>query len=75
MTKYCLAVFASGTQAYEFYDILLRAGIDCRVTNAPSQSGAGCGVSVKFPYANLPYARRVADGRFPSFRGFYFLSR
>lgn len=72
--KYCLAVFASRTQVYEFAEVLTDGGIDCRVVNTPAQAHIGCGVSARFPYVNLPYASGIINGRrFSSFRGLYLL--
>ncbi len=70
--RYCIAVFASRTQVYEFADILLSGGINARVINTPAEARIGCGVSAKFPYINYPYAKGIAK-RFSSFRGFYLL--
>ena len=58
--RYCIAVFASRTQVYEFADILLSGGINARVINTPAEARIGCGVSAKFPYINYPYAKGIA---------------
>lgn len=72
--RYCIAVFASRTQVYEFVDVLLSGGINARVVNTPAEAHIGCGVSAEFPYINFPHASGIVR-RFSSFRGFYLLDR
>ena len=70
--QYCLAVFRSRTQVFEFTDILLSGGVNCKVVSTPADAHIGCGVCAKFPRINLPFAEDVINRySLTSFKGFY----
>lgn len=69
---YCLAVFKSRTHTVGFAKFMRAHGVDCSVVPTPTDARLGCGVSAKFPYAQLSFARQVVSALgFSSFSGIY----
>ena len=73
---YCLAVFKSRTQTYEFIDHMTRSGISARAVNTPAEAHIGCGVSAEFYMGHRGFAQRVINGYgLNGFLGFYRVER
>ena len=69
---YCLAVFKSRTHTLAFVKFMRAKGVEARVVPTPTDARLGCGVSAKFPYLQLSFARQmVSTLGFSSFSGFY----
>ena len=69
---YCLAVFRSRTQTYEFIDRMQRFGLSAKAVNTPPEAHIGCGISAEFFMAHKGYAVRII-GKYGlnGFAGFY----
>ena len=69
---YIIAVFRSRTETLNFASYLRSYNVKCIVINTPRSINASCGISVKFPSAELPIAKNIMARRsFSTFAGFY----
>lgn len=68
---YCIAVFKSRSQAADCKSALVRAGIAARLTTTPERLKLGCGLSVQFPVAAYPAAKRmISRAGYSAFYGY-----
>ena len=69
---FVLAVFRSRTETLSYASYLRSYGVKCVVVNTPRNINVSCGISVKFPRAELPIAKDIIARRsFSTFAGFY----
>lgn len=57
--EYAIASFRSRQQVMNFENQLRRAGVRGEVVSTPREIAVGCGLSVKFAYADLARVREV----------------
>lgn len=69
---FCIAVFRSKPQVFEFLNGIKAQGVWAEITQTPKESGVGCGLSVKFQFVHIRTAQKVLAVQNPnSFFGFY----
>lgn len=58
-TSFGIAAFRSRTQVLRLEDALRRAGLDAGVISTPREVAMGCGLSVRFSFADTPKVMAV----------------
>lgn len=70
--KNVIAVFSNRSHTMQMASFLKRMGVRCKTISTPRDLSTSCGISVIFPFDNLPQARFVLDKyRFSSFNKMY----
>ena len=66
-----LAVFRSRSQAMHCFSRLKSMGVSVQLINTPKEANVGCGLSLKFPRAAAPVAKKyISRANYSAFYGY-----
>ena len=67
-----IAIFSSRNETLYFSRLLQNSSFYTQIINTPKEAGKACGISVKFSYNILHYAKNIINSKpFRTFVGFF----